>query len=311
MTDAMVFYSAVDTPETWRAALTAAVPGLTFVLADEPFDPELVRYALVWSPPRGFFNRFPNLRLIVNLGAGVDALVARDDLPPGVAITRLHDPLMARMMASYVLFAVLRLARDIPAFEAAQRQGRWAFIEPRPLDLTRVGVMGLGELGLRAAKECARQGFQVRGWSRSPKADPDIVCYSGMDSLAEFLSGCDILVCLLPKTPQTIGLLNAERLALLPHGAGFVNVARGAIVDQAALVEALRARRIGQAVLDVFQQEPLPEGDPLWGLDNVLITPHVASVALPASAAPQIADNIHRIRDGQPVLDAVNLSRGY
>ncbi|GBQ22415.1 2-hydroxyacid dehydrogenase [Gluconacetobacter sacchari] len=311
MTDRVVFYSQLDTPEPWRAALHAALPDLEFAMADAVTDPAGVRYALVWNPPRGFFARFPDLRMIVSLGAGVDALVTRDDLPPGVAITRLQDPLMSRMMASYVLFATLRLARDIPAFEAAQRQARWHFIEPRPLSRIRVGIMGLGELGLFAARECARLGFAVSGWSRSPKSEPGITCHAGMDSLPAFLGGCDIVVCMLPKTPQTIGLLNAERLAMLPHGAGFINVARGDIVDQDALVEALRSRRIGQAMLDVFTPEPLPADHPLWRLDNVLITPHVASVALPDSAAPQIAENIRRLRAGLPVNDPVDVARGY
>ena len=242
MTDRIVFYSQLDNPEPWRAALHALLPDLTFVLADSVTDPAGVRYALVWNPPQGFFARFPDLRMIVSLGAGVDALVARTDLPPGVAITRLQDPMMSRMMASYVLFATLRLARDIPAFEAAQRQGHWHFIEPRPLAHTRVGIMGLGEQGLFAARECARLGFTVSGWSRSPKAESGITCHAGMENLPAFLAACDILVCMLPKTPQTIGLLNAERLAMLPPGAGFINVARGAIVDQDALVEALVAQ---------------------------------------------------------------------
>ncbi|MBB2206413.1 2-hydroxyacid dehydrogenase [Gluconacetobacter takamatsuzukensis] len=311
MTDRLVFYSRMDNPEPWRAALRTALPDLAFDLADFVTDPTGIRYALVWNAPQGFFARFPDLQMIVSLGAGVDALVARDDLPPGVVITRLQDPMMSRMMASYVLFATLRMARDIPAFEAAQRQRRWTFVEPRPLSHTRVGIMGLGELGLFAARECARQGFTVSGWSRSPKSEPGIACHAGMDSLPAFLAGCDILVCMLPQTPQTVGLLNAERLAMLPQGAGFINVARGAIVDQQALLAALRSGRIGQATLDVCTPEPLPDDHPLWTLDNVLITPHVASVALPDSAAPQVAENIRRLRAGLPAHDPVDIARGY
>ncbi|GBQ65785.1 D-3-phosphoglycerate dehydrogenase [Ameyamaea chiangmaiensis NBRC 103196] len=311
MADTLIFWSKLDLPEPWEKALNASLPDLVFVREEDDFDPADVHYALVWAPPQGFFARFPNLRLIINLGAGVDAMAARDDLPPGVPVTRLHDPLMTRMMGSFVLHAALRIARDIPAFEAAQRRGEWHYIEPRPLETIRLGMMGLGELGLNAANECLRQGFTVRGWSRSPKTAPGIETFAGIEALPEFLSGCDILVMLLPKTPETIGLMSAERLAMLPEGAGFINVARGPIVDQDALVEALRTRRIGQAVLDVFVEEPLPAGDPLWSLDNVLITPHVASVALPGSAAPQIADNIVHLRKGEPVEGAVDLSRGY
>jgi len=311
MADTLVFSSPLDDPDAWEGALREALPDLDFRRDGDDFDPDAVRYALVWAPPEGFFARFRNLQLIINLGAGVDALVARTDLPPGVAVTRLHDPLMARMMGSFVLFSVLRIARDIPAFEAAQRRREWRFIEPRPLERTRVGIMGLGELGLHAAQECARQGFSVRGWSRSPKDGTGIACFSGHDALPDFLSGCDILVVMLPKTPETVGLLNAERLALLPRGAGFVNVARGAIVDQQALVAALRSGQIGQAVLDVFEHEPLPPDDPLWSMENVLITPHVASIALPGSASTQIAENIGRLRRGDAVVGAIDVARGY
>ncbi|GBD48908.1 2-hydroxyacid dehydrogenase [Methylopila sp. Yamaguchi] len=308
--DTLVFHSAVDGFEPWRQALAAVLPDLDVRRADDVSDLASVRYALVWNPPRGFFARFPNLALVINLGAGVDALTARDDLPDA-PITRLSDPLMARMMAGYVLFAVLRHARDIPVFERAQRQGRWVYVHPRPAEEIRVGVMGLGELGAAAATEIARQGFNVRGWSRSPKTIEGVACTAGMEALPAFLGGCEILVVMLPLTPETRGLLNAEGLALLPEGAKFVNVSRGPVVDEAALVDALTRRVISDATLDVFATEPLPEASPLWRLDNVLITPHLASIALPASAATQIAENIRRVRSGQPPLNAVDRRRGY
>ncbi|GLK55716.1 glyoxylate/hydroxypyruvate reductase A [Methylopila capsulata] len=308
--DTLVFHSAVDVFEPWRAALATALPNLDVRRADDVADPASVRYALVWNPPQGFFARFPNLALVINLGAGVDALTARDDLPDA-PVTRLSDPLMARMMAGYVLFAVLRHARDIPVFERAQREGRWAYVHPRAAEEIRVGVMGLGELGAAAAKEIARQGFDVRGWSRSPKTIEGVACSAGMAALSAFLGGCEILVVMLPLTPETRGLLSAERLALLPEGAKFVNVSRGPVVDEAALVDALTRRSISDATLDVFETEPLPETSPLWRLDNVLITPHLASIALPTSAATQIAENVRRIRSGQPPLHAVDRRRGY
>jgi glyoxylate/hydroxypyruvate reductase A len=218
---------------------------------------------------------------------------------------------MARMMAGYVLFAVLRYARDIPAFERAQREQRWHYLHPRSPSGIRVGVLGLGELGAYTARELARQGFDVRGWSRTPKAIDGIQCHSGLASLNDFLSQSDILVVMLPLTPQTAGLLSADRLSRLPCGAAFINVSRGAIVDQAALTAALRSGQIAQATLDVFEREPLPPGDPLWRMDNVLITPHLASVAIPASAAQQVADNIQRAARGEPVTGQVFPARGY
>lgn len=306
----LVFYSEFDSFEEWSALLAPYLPGVTICRAETVQKPDEVHYALAWKPPRGFFAPYRNLRLLVNLGVGVDSLVGRNDLPD-IPIIRLSDPDMARMMASYVLFAVLRYARDIPAFERAQRERRWRYLHPRAPAGIRVGVLGLGELGAYAARELARQGFDVRGWSRSKKEIAGIRCSSGLASLDDFLSQSDILVVMLPLTPHTTSLLSAERLARLPQGAAFINVSRGAIVDQAALTDALRSGQIAEATLDVFDREPLPPHDPLWQMDNVLITPHLASVAIPTSAARQVAENIQRAARGEPVTNQVFPERGY
>jgi glyoxylate/hydroxypyruvate reductase A len=310
VTAVMVFHSAYDDFDAWQAALRLHLPDVRLSRAEDIADPADVRYALVWKPPIGFFTAYPRLALVINLGAGVDALMARDDLPD-LPITRLSDPDMARMMAGFVLFAVTRHARDVPALERAQRQKRWHYIHPRDPGSVRVGILGLGELGLRAATECARQGYRVSGWSRTPKTVEDVETAAGLDALPNFLACADILVCLLPQTPETIGLLDAGRLAMLPKGAVFINVSRGSVVDEAALIEALQSGAIGGATLDVFAVEPLPETSPLWEMDNVLITPHLASIALPESAARQIADNVRRIEAGEPVLSRVDPRRGY
>jgi glyoxylate/hydroxypyruvate reductase A len=310
MTPTLVFYSQFDSFEEWQALLAPLLPGVRICQEQDVEDPQSVLYALAWKPPLGFFARYTNLQLLVNLGAGVDSLVGRDDLP-NVPITRVSDPDMGRMMASYVLFAVLRYARDIPALERAQRERRWHYLHPRLPSSVRVGVLGLGELGSYAALELVRQGFDVRGWSRSAKTLENVNCVSGLENLDAFLASSDILVVMLPLTPQTQGLLNAERLALLPRGSCFINVSRGAVVDQQALTAALISGQIGEATLDVFDREPLLPEDPLWALDNVLITPHLASVAIPATTAAQIADNIHRLARGEAVLHQVDPARGY
>jgi glyoxylate/hydroxypyruvate reductase len=310
MGEALVFTSAFDDPVAWRRALGAELPDLEFRVAPDVGDPADVRYVLAWKPSTGFFAPFRNLALVVNLGSGVDALVGRDDLPE-VPISRLSDRGMVQLMTSYVLFAVIRLARDIPAFERAQRRREWHYIHPRPLSSFRVGVLGLGELGGAAAEALARLGFNVRGWARTPKAITGVACVSGPEVLNGFLATTDILVVMLPLTPQTRGLLDARRLGLLPHGAGIVNTSRGAIIDEAALVEALRARRIGEATLDAFAVEPLPAGHPFWSMDNVLITPHLASITVPEDAARDVAESIRRVRSGGEPLYRIDPRRGY
>lgn len=299
--------------EDWLAAIGDHLPGLDMHIATKegaPCPPEDVQYAVVWKPPQDFFKPFVNLKLVVNLGAGVDALVSRTDLPD-VPITRLSDPEMSKMMAGFVLMCVLRHARDIVPFERIQKEGRWRYIHPTTPEHIRVGVLGLGELGASAAHEISRFGYPVQGWSRTAKSLSGIDCHHGMDALPGFLATTDILVVMLPLTPETRHIINAERLALLPKGAKFVNVARGPIVDEQALIAALQSGHIAEASLDVFEVEPLPEASPLWTMDNVLITPHLASIALPKSAAAQIAENIRRIRSGDPVLNRVDPGRGY
>ena len=282
MRDILVFYSDFDNYSQWKQLLQRELPDLDVRRAEDIEDPSQVRYALVWKPPIRFFHRWPNLELVINLGAGVDALVSRDDLPD-VAVTRLSDPNMARMMAGYVLFAVLRYAREIPFFERMQREAQWCYRHPRSPETLRIGVMGLGELGKRAAEELARQGFSVAGWSRSPKRLEGIECYHGLDSLSAFLTDC----------------------------ASLINVSRGDIIDETALIEQLQSGHLGAATLDVFAKEPLEVSSPLWGMQQVLITPHLASVALPDSAAAQIAENIRRLRQGKPPHHRVDLQRGY
>lgn len=309
--DTLVFYSGPDPFEPWRDALKAQLGDrIRIEHADAVTDPESVRFALVWMPPEGFFARFPNLGLVINLGAGVDRLVARGDLPD-VPITRLSDPEMGRMMASFALFAVLRHARDIPHFEAAQARREWSYRHPRAASDITVAVLGLGELGALAASEIARQGFRTHGWATRPRDLPDVTVHCGDAALPDLLAQADIVVCMLPLTSSTRKRLDSGVFAAMKPGAGFVNLSRGEVVDQDALVDALRRGHLAGATLDVFDPEPLAPDDPLWTMPGVLITPHLASVALPASAAPQIAGNIRAIQDGGPLQNEVSRLRGY
>lgn len=307
----LVFYSNFDDFATWKNALQRYLPQLEVLHFSEVSDPSQVHFALTWKPPEGFFAGMRNLRLIVNLGAGVDSLVGRIDLPEGVPVTRISDPQMARMMAGYVLFATLRHARDIPHFEQAQRSGTWSYRHPRSAQDIRVTVLGLGQLGALAAYELQRQGFTVSGWSRGPAAIAGVQCFAGMEILDTVLSHTDILIVMLPLTPTTRGLLSRDRLMRLPRGAAVINVARGSLIDQVVLTALLEEGHIGGATLDVFEQEPLPATDPLWRMENVLITPHLASVAIPSSAAKQVAENIVSASLGEPLTNLIDLSRGY
>ncbi len=303
----VAFHSEHDDPVAWERALRAHLPELELRVGGPP---EGVVAALAWKPPPGFFAGFRDLRLVVNLGAGVDALVARDDLPP-LPISRLNDPGMVKLMCSYVTYAVTRYARDFHQFERAQRAGEWRYIHPRALHTHRVSVLGLGELGGAAAAALAAMGYAVTGWARTPKVIPGVRCLHGEAGFATALADADTLVMLLPLTPSTRGLIGAAELARMPRGANLINVARGALLDEAALLDALRSGHIAEATLDVFQQSPLPAGHPFWAMENVRITPHLASITIPEAAAADVAESIRRVLRGEPPLHQVDPARGY
>ena len=306
----LLFYSQFDDPREWSEALRKHLPSLDIRVYPEVGDPADIRYVLAWKPPIGFFEPFGNLQLVVNLGAGVDSLTGRSDLPD-VPIARLSDPGMVAMMKSYVFFAVIRYARDMPDFEAAKRRREWHYIHPRPLEQTKVGILGLGALGASVASGLAELGFDVRGWDHMPKAVPGVRTYSDPRDWKSFLGDLDILVNMMPLTSLTRGRIDADVLASLPRGAKLVNASRGEVVDEPALIAALRSGQIGGATLDVFPVEPLPVDHPYWAMENVYITPHLASITVPSGAARDVAESIRRVHAGREPLHRINPQAGY
>lgn len=304
----LLFYSQFDDPAEWREHLHRAAPDLSVRVFPDVGEPREVDYALVWKPPSGFFRRLTNLKLVINLGAGVDALVGRDDLA-GLPVMRLSDPDMITQMTTYVVAAVLRYTRDFDIFEADTERRRWTYVHPRRQGDVSVGVLGLGELGLPAAQALLALGLDVRGWARSSKS-LSFPTASGLQSLSAFVAPLDVVVSMLPNTASTRGLLDGEFFAAMKPGAAFVNASRGEVVDEAALVAALDGHLRG-ATLDAFQSEPLAVDHPLRDRANVLVTPHIASVAGPAGSAPEIAENIRRLRRGEGLAHLADLSRGY
>jgi glyoxylate/hydroxypyruvate reductase A len=306
----LLFLSPDDPADAWRAELQARIPDLDVRIWPEVGDPAAIDVALVWRPPPGELARYPNLRAILSLGAGIDGLIADPDLPD-VPVARMVDPSLTRTMTEYVLLAVLRHHREFDRFERAQHAREWAYAFPPQAADRRVGIMGLGELGAAVAARLVAHGFQVLGWSRSPKVLDGVISYAGRSELHTFLHRTEILVCLLPLTAETVGILDAATFAELPHGACVINVARGQHLVEDDLVRALDSGRLAGATLDVFREEPLPPGSPLWTNPKVLVTPHVASYSLPATAADGVAENVRRALAGEPLLHQVDRARGY
>lgn len=306
---AFLFNSDAARGAIFRQAFARELPDVEFYLSSEWFEPEKVRYLLTWSVPDDV-SRFRNLEMLFSIGAGVDQFKP-ETIPDRVKLVRMVEGGITRMMQEYVVLGVLTLHRDILAYREQQRRGLWqALATPQATD-RRVGFLGLGTL-VQAAIDCLKPfRFPLAAWSRSRKAIDGVTCFHGEDQLGSFLKGTDILVCLLPLTEQTSGILNARLFSLLPAGARLLHVGRGPQLDQGALIEALDSGHLAAAMLDVTDPEPLPENHPLWSHPKVIITPHIASVTQPHTAAQCVIENIRRHRAGQDPIGLVDRTLGY
>jgi len=289
----------------------AAIPQQRFIALDEMNDPNLVEYVVTWGPPAGLFASLGNLKAVFALGAGVDKLSARDDLSPEMPIYRLLDGGMAPQMVEYIRFGVLSYQRHMDVYRRQQAAGVWKMLAPRLPGEVRVGVLGMGEIGGAVARALAADGYAVSGWSRTPRLLAGVDCLYGDEGLAELLATSDVLACVLPSTPETQGLLNAERLATLPAGAMLINAGRGDLLDENALLALLDSGHLRCAQLDVFATEPLPANSRLWQHPAVTVTPHIAAITLRQQAVEQIVANLARLAAGEAGLGKVVRERGY
>lgn len=299
--------------QRWLKALQQALPDEEWVLQTAP-DAETagrIEIAVVANPPPGSLQGLPRLGLIQSLWAGVDRLLLDTTLPPDVPLCRMVDPAMNEAMVQTALWAVLALHRGFFDCQRQQREALWRQPVQCRAGEWRVLVLGQGELGGRVGRALADLGYEVWGWSRRPRAAAGLRRLHGAQGLDEGLAAADTVINLLPLTAETRGFFDAARLARFKRGASLINLARGAHVDEAALLKALNDGQLGHAVLDVFQQEPLPPSSPLWRHECVTVLPHTAAQTDPRSAAEVVAANVRAWRAGTPLQHGVDRSQGY
>ena len=312
----IIFIAGEIDADVWRDVLAAELPEIDFdtdfyVWPDRPTDPGDIDIALVWRPPENALSEFPGLACVINLGSGVDSILNDETYPRHVPLVRMIDPALTRHMTEFVIQRVLTFHRKFHVYDSFQRNHDWKEMRQEDTLTKRVGILGLGELGSDAARVLASIGFDVAGWSRREKTIDGVQSFFGEDAFTPFLGRTDILVCLLPLTEATRGILNADTLSQLPEGAYVINAARGGHQVEADLLAALDSGHLAGAALDVFNEEPLPASSPIWDHPKVLVTPHIASLSSPGSAAREIAANIRRIRKGEEPTDQVSLDAGY
>jgi len=308
---AILFRSSPAATARWRPLLAELMPEHEFRFWPEIGDPAEIDYAMVWQPPPGLLASLPNLKLICGLGAGIDHLLRDPDLPRHVPIMRLVDPYMTDAMSEFIVLSVLRLHRQDLDYLGQQRAENWEERDQKNACERPVGILGFGTLGQDAGRKLKTLGFPVAGWSRSAKEVTGFAIYAGRQGLDAMLAASEILVCLLPLTAATEGILNAGLFARLPKGAGLVNAGRGGHLTEADLIPALDSEQLSGAVLDVFREEPLPKGHPFWRHPRVVVTPHIAAETHPPTAARIIGDAIRSFAAGLPVDNIVDLTQGY
>jgi glyoxylate/hydroxypyruvate reductase A len=307
----ILFRSDAARTQAWKLYFATHAPDIDFrTWPDDTGDLADVEYLVSWQAGADFLASMPNLKVLFASGAGIDH-IDFNAVPPQVTVVRMVEPGIVNGMIEYVTMSVLALHRNLFDYVDQRIRAKWQPIPVRPASARTVGVMGLGVLGQSVLQRLAPFGFRLAGWNRSPKDLPGVQCLAGAEALPAFLAQCDVLVCLLPLTDATRGVLSAALLAQLPPGAALINVARGAHLDQQALLDALESGRLSRAILDVAEPEPLPADHPLWAHPRVMITPHIASMTQPETAAPVLLANLRRHLAGAPLHDVVDRQRGY
>ena len=312
MTITAYFAAGAERWPTWKEPLSAAFAeaGLDVTLTDTAADPAAVDY-IIYAPgsPLQDFSPFVNCKAVLNIWAGVERIVGNPTLR--IPLCRMVDPSLSEGMVEYVTGHVLRYHLDIDAHLAGQ-DGVWRLDRVPPLAGERpVAMLGLGALGQACARALTGLGFPVLGWSRTPREVAGVRCHAGDDGFARTLAEAQIVVTLLPQTPETENMIDADALARLPRGACLINPGRGPLIDDAALIAALDAGQLAHATLDVFREEPLPPEHPFWAHPRITVTPHIAAETRPRTAARVIAENIRRGESGEPFLHQVDTNRGY
>ncbi len=295
----------------WEKALKAKRPELEVLVHPDAAAKDKVEFALTWGHPLGVFKEYPNIKCIASMGAGVDHILRDPELPASATITKLEDPNLTRDMGLFVVALVLNHLRNLTVHKLNQQQHNWSRKRYLTTENTTIGIMGMGTLGAHVAAELTKLGFTVNGWARTAKQLADVKVYKGEKELDSFLAKSDILICLLPLTPQTENILNEQTLSKLPKNAFVINVARGKHLVDEDLIALLDSGHLAGASLDVFREEPLPKDHPFWSHPKINITPHIASVTDPASAVTQILDNYDRLQKGEPLKNIVSPELGY
>lgn len=309
----ILFYLDGHPHDVWRNAFEAAIPGVDFRSYPDWGTPDDgPAYAFVWFPKPGLIAEYTNIKTIFSLGAGVDHILKDPSIPEHLPVVRMGDDGLKEGMAEFAVMTVLMHHRGMPKLRTAQVQKKWFQMFPPAAADVRIGMLGYGTLAKACTAHVKPFGYPINTWSRTFKNSEDgVKHYTGNRQLKDFLANSDIIFCLLPSTPETTGLLNAETMTWLPKGASIINAGRGSLINIDAMIKLLDNGHLSAATLDVFPEEPLPQSSSLWHHEKITISPHIAAVTRPVNAAEYVARNIARIERGELPENLLDRERGY
>ncbi len=295
----------------WIRAFNKTDPSVEVLTEDQVIDNSSVIYTLAWKQPPGIFNRYPNLKCVSSLGAGVDHLVEDPHIPEEIDIVRIIDPVLSGDLFEFALAVIMNRLRSLTGYKIRQVRKEWKKSLYMRIEDLRIGIMGTGKIGNHMATKLSGMGFNVCGWARTKGKEEVYKKYAGQEELDSFLQKINMLICVLPLTKSTKGILNRENLQKLPEGSYLINLARGPHLVDDDLISLLDSGHLSGASLDVFHSEPLPPGHPFWSHPDINLTPHVASITDPERVSDQIIENYHRVKKGEKPLNIVSRKLGY
>ena len=297
--------------ETWKDAITEKAPQISVEIYPDDTEREKTEFVLTFLPPENAFENYPNLKVIASMAAGTNHITKHHDLPENVIVTKANDPMHRGDIADFVLALTLSYMRRLPVYFHQKEHAIWQEHSYQRPEETTVGIMGIGSIGKTVGKLMLKNDFKVTGWSRSEKHIEHIQTFHGNTQRNDFLKTADILVCTLPLTKETRGILNTQVFDKMPKGSYLINIGRGKQLVEADLLKAIESRQLAGAALDVFSDEPLPKHHPFWKNEKIMITPHTAGNVHPESAVKKILRNYKAMKKNEKLVDTVNIKRGY
>jgi len=307
----VIICSQEDLIEDWKKALTESAPNVTVEIYPNDTDREKTKFVLAFRAPEDAFQNYPNLKVVASMSAGINHITTNHKLPKNVIVTKANDPMHRGDIADFVLTLTLSYMRRLPIYFQQQEQAIWESHAYQRPEETTIGIMGIGSIGQTVGKLMLKNNFKVTGWSRSEKHIDHIKTFHGENQRIDFLKTADILICTLPLTNETEGILNTGVFNKLSKGAYLINIGRGQQIVEEDLMKAINNGQLAGAALDVFSEEPLPKDHPFWKNEKIMITPHTAGNVHPESAVKKIVHNYKAMKNGEDLVDVVNVERGY